>query len=124
MLLLQNLMVFKIIVGDIFKGLPDSTAQMRTTSAVLHAQDLDTALLNAAEEARLIPHKPWLEKCTQLNTLAQVHQGRLMSIIAYYIWKINVCVLTALLHKRCRCVYNLVILTIQGHLVPVPFCRY
>lgn len=67
---------------DVFAGLPDF-AGGRTSNMSQHSRsfDLDTAIETTANEAGLVAHKPWMEKCMQLYQVAQVHQGEHRSII-------------------------------------------
>ena len=67
--------MFKTIVNDVFKGLPEVPAQMFTSAAGLRTPDVEAALLSATEDSGLVPHKPWVDKCIQFHGIAQVHQG-------------------------------------------------
>ncbi|KAK6187606.1 hypothetical protein SNE40_005595 [Patella caerulea] len=71
----QDQAQFKIILKDVFVGLPDSPAARNALSAKSRGFDLEAALENKAMDAGLIAHKPWINRCMQLHNLSQVSNG-------------------------------------------------
>ena len=75
--------MFNSVVKDIFGGLPDVSHNLShfvvPSGHSRIAFDLDSALLNATRQKGLIPHKPFMDKCLQVFSMSQVHQGKLHS---------------------------------------------
>jgi hypothetical protein len=72
----QHLPIFKQIIKDVFAGLPEPPGGVNTAvSALSRSYDVETALEKTASEYGLIPHKAWRDKCMQLYSISQVHQG-------------------------------------------------
>lgn len=77
-IVLQNYAIFRQIVKDVFSGLPDAppgpnlALASNTTRSPL---DVESALESTAIDGGLVPHKAWRDKCMQLYSIAQVHQG-------------------------------------------------
>lgn len=69
------MVTFKSIVKDVFAGLPEPPAASRAMSGIARTVDIDQALEQKATDSGLVPHKAWLNKCLQLFTVSQVHNG-------------------------------------------------
>lgn len=68
---LQSYLVFKQILGDVFMGMHDTSG-----SRQILQKELEKAILMKADENKLFPHSPWLNKVKQLFSLSLVNSGR------------------------------------------------
>ncbi|CAH2249071.1 Hypothetical predicted protein [Pelobates cultripes] len=64
-------LVFKHIIGDVFMGMHDTSGVLQISH-----KELERAILVKAEESKLFPHSPWLNKVKQLFNLSLVNTGK------------------------------------------------
>ncbi|KAM8953036.1 dynein axonemal heavy chain 5-like [Pelodytes ibericus] len=66
----HSYMIFKQIVGDVFMGIYDTFGAQQISQ-----KELEKAIVLKAEESKLFPHSPWLNKVKQLFNLSLVNPG-------------------------------------------------
>ncbi|XP_077343463.1 dynein axonemal heavy chain 5-like [Lithobates pipiens] len=66
----DSYLVFKQILGDVFMGMHDTSG-----SRQILQKELEKAILMKADENKLFPHSPWLNKVKQLFSLSLVNSG-------------------------------------------------
>nr|DBA26446.1 TPA: hypothetical protein GDO54_010703 [Pyxicephalus adspersus] len=66
----DNYLEFKQILGDVFMGIYDASG-----SRQILQKELEKAILMKADENKLFPHTPWLNKVKQLFSLSLVNSG-------------------------------------------------
>ncbi|KAM5165175.1 dynein axonemal heavy chain 5-like [Mantella aurantiaca] len=66
----DNYLVFKQILGDVFMGIYDTSG-----SRQILPKETEKAILMKADEKKLFPHSPWLNKVKQLFSLTLVNSG-------------------------------------------------
>ncbi|ESO89151.1 hypothetical protein LOTGIDRAFT_229063 [Lottia gigantea] len=70
-----DLAQFKVILKEVFNGLPEVPTTRNVLSAKSRGFDLEVALENKAADSGLIATKPWINRCVQLHNLSQVSNG-------------------------------------------------
>lgn len=70
--------MFKTIIKDLFASLP-VPPEPKAMSARARTADVEAAIEAQSTERGLVPHKPWIDKCTQLYTVSTVCRGEVLT---------------------------------------------